>query len=107
MHVVLKADGWNNNVKWGKDQSDNCSVADSRQTQGMEGGDTGHKHVRWGDTGGDESVHAVFKAFHSFRDGKNIIYYSTKKKRDQNGTWDACIIGKNIYIFRNRKEIND
>ena len=36
----------------------------------------------------DEGVHAVFKAFHSFKDGKNIIYYSLKKKREraQNGT---------------------
>lgn len=44
MHVVLKADGWNNNVKWGKGQSENCSVADSRQTQCMGDSAAGHSH---------------------------------------------------------------
>lgn len=45
-------------------------MADSGKAQCMEGGDTGHRHMRWDDMD-DEEVHAVFKAFHSFKDEKN------------------------------------
>lgn len=48
--------------------------------------DTDHKHTRWDDKD-DENVHAVFKDFHFFKDGK--IYHLLQleeKKRAPDGT---------------------
>lgn len=36
--------------------------------------------MRWMGWNDDEDVHAIFKAFHSFKDGKNIIHYSSKMR---------------------------
>ena len=41
---------------------------------------TGHRHTRWDDAG-DENVHAVFKAFHSFKDGK-ISSITVQRKKE-------------------------
>ena len=62
----------------------------------------------WND---DEDVHAIFKAFHSFKDGKNIIHYSSKmrerKREPQMEHKMPALQGKIYIIFRKRKEIND
>lgn len=78
--VVFKADEWNNNVKSGKGWSDNCSVADSRQTQCRKEKWYRPQTHEMGDMD-DESIHAVFKTFHSFRDGK-ISSITVQRKKE-------------------------
>lgn len=55
----------------------------------------------------DESIHAVFKTFHSFRDGKISSITVQRKKETKMKHEMPALWRKKVYIFRNRKEIND
>lgn len=77
-------------------------VIDQQVTPGRpsawERGDTDNKHMRWDDKD-DEDVHAVFKAFHSFKDRKNIYYCSKKKKKESKMELKVLALQD---LFRNR-----
>lgn len=101
MHVVLESYWMKWQFKVGKRSGWNRSVADSRQTERTE--------ERWYrpqtyEMDDDEDVHAIFKAFHSLKDGKNIIHYSSKMRERESLKWNIrCLHCREKYILYSEK----